>query len=101
MNCDQAEEAQRAKGYRSRALSGGTGSAAKWRRNDSVADPPHAGTRPVTDSHALRRSDHPHLGEIDLLGRTVTFGRAKTASGTGRVIPINDELARSPAAHRA
>jgi integrase len=40
-------------------------------------------------------------GQVDLLGRTITVGRAKTASGTGRVIPINDELAHSLAAHRA
>ena len=40
-------------------------------------------------------------GRIDLLARAITVGRAKTASGTGRVIPINDELAHSLANHRA
>lgn len=29
------------------------------------------------------------LGQVDLMGRTLTVGRAKTSSGTGRVIPIN------------
>ncbi len=32
--------------------------------------------------------------------RTITVGRAKTASGTGRTIPINDDLASILAAHR-
>jgi integrase len=40
-------------------------------------------------------------GQLDLLGRTITVGRAKTACGTGRVIPINDDLAHSIALHRA
>jgi len=40
-------------------------------------------------------------GRIDLLARAITVGRAKTASGTGRVIPINDELAHALANHRA
>lgn len=39
--------------------------------------------------------------QIDLLGRAITVGRAKTSSGTGRVIPINDELAGVLAVHRA
>ncbi|HYL83658.1 MAG TPA: site-specific integrase [Candidatus Angelobacter sp.] len=37
--------------------------------------------------------------QVDLMGKTITVGRAKTSSGTGRTIPINDELARILAAH--
>jgi integrase len=40
-------------------------------------------------------------GQTDLVGRTLTVGRAKTSNGTGRVIPINDELGVILAAHRA
>jgi integrase len=39
--------------------------------------------------------------QVDLMGRTLTVGRAKTSNGTGRVIPINDELASIFAAHFA
>lgn len=39
--------------------------------------------------------------QIDLFDRTITVGRAKTSSGTGRVIPINDDLAGVLANHRA
>lgn len=39
--------------------------------------------------------------QIDLFERTITVGRAKTSSGTGRVIPINNDLANLLAAHRA
>jgi integrase len=38
--------------------------------------------------------------QIDLFQRTLTVGRAKTSTGTGRVIPINDELVVIIAAHR-
>ena len=38
---------------------------------------------------------------MNLLDRTITVGRAKTSSGTGRVIPINDDLAKLLASHRA
>ena len=38
---------------------------------------------------------------IDLIEREITVGRAKTSSGTGRVIPIVDDLARVLAEHRA
>ncbi len=38
--------------------------------------------------------------QVDLLGKTLTVGRAKTSSGTGRAIPINDDLASVLAAHR-
>lgn len=40
-------------------------------------------------------------GQVDVISRTVTVGRAKTSGGTGRVIPINDELAPVLAVHRA
>ncbi len=39
--------------------------------------------------------------QIDLIARTITVGRAKTSSGTGRVIPMNHELAHVFGAHRA
>jgi integrase len=38
--------------------------------------------------------------QVDLMGKTLTVGRAKTSSGTGRGIPINDDLASVLAAHR-
>jgi integrase len=38
--------------------------------------------------------------QIDLIDRTITVGRAKTSNGTGRVIPINEELAQILGAHR-
>ncbi len=39
-------------------------------------------------------------GQVDLMGKTLTVGRAKTSNGTGRAIPINDDLASVLAAHR-
>lgn len=39
--------------------------------------------------------------QVNLFERTIVVGRAKTASGTGRVIPINDDLASVLAAHQA
>ena len=39
--------------------------------------------------------------QVNLFERTITVGRAKTSSGTGRVIPINDDLAKLFASHRA
>jgi len=39
--------------------------------------------------------------QVNLFDRTITVGRAKTSSGTGRVIPINDDLAKVLASHRA
>jgi integrase len=39
-------------------------------------------------------------GQIDLFGLTIKVGRAKTSSGTGRVIPINQELAGILSDHR-
>jgi integrase len=39
--------------------------------------------------------------QVDLLGNALRVGRAKTASGTGRTIPINGDLAAILAVHRA
>ena len=39
--------------------------------------------------------------QVNLLERVITVGRAKTSSGTGRVIPINDDLATLLVSHRA
>ena len=39
-------------------------------------------------------------GGIDFLNLKLTVGKAKTAAGTGRVIPINADLAPILAAHR-
>ena len=38
--------------------------------------------------------------QVDLIDRTLRVGRAKTSNGTGRVIPINDDLASVLATHR-
>jgi integrase len=38
-------------------------------------------------------------GQVDMMERTLRVGRAKSANGTGRVIPINDDLASTLAAH--
>jgi integrase len=38
--------------------------------------------------------------QVNLFDLTITVGRAKTSSGTGRTIPINDELAEVLSAHR-
>jgi len=40
-------------------------------------------------------------GQIDLLGKTIIVGRAKTSSGTGRTIPISDDLASILSTHWA
>ena len=39
-------------------------------------------------------------GQVDLMENTITVGRAKTANGTGRTIPINDDLGPILCAHR-
>jgi integrase len=39
-------------------------------------------------------------GQVDLIDRSLRVGRAKTSNGTGRVIPINDELGGILASHR-
>ena len=38
--------------------------------------------------------------QVDLLGRTIQIGKAKTAGGSGRTIPINDDLLPILKAHR-
>jgi integrase len=38
-------------------------------------------------------------GQVDLDGRAITVGRAKTPSGTGRQIPMNDDLFRVLSEH--
>jgi len=40
-------------------------------------------------------------GQVDLIDRTLTVGRAKTSNRAGRLISINDELAGILSAHRA
>lgn len=40
-------------------------------------------------------------GQVDLISKSLTVGRAKTSNGTGRMIPMNDELAVILANHRA
>ena len=40
-------------------------------------------------------------GQVDLIDKAITVGRAKTSNGTGRVIPINGELETVLATHRA
>lgn len=39
-------------------------------------------------------------GQLDLIRRTITVGKAKTSSGTGRMIPINEDLSSVLLAHR-
>jgi integrase len=39
-------------------------------------------------------------GQVDLMGKALRVGRAKSSSGTGRTIPINDDLGTVLAAHR-
>jgi integrase len=39
--------------------------------------------------------------QMDLMGKTLTVGRAKTSNGTGRIIPFDDELGSILAQHRA
>jgi integrase len=39
--------------------------------------------------------------QIDLMDRTIRVGRAKSANGTGRTLPINDDLASVLTTHRA
>ena len=38
--------------------------------------------------------------QIEFIALTITVGRAKTASGTGRTLPINDEPFAILQAHR-
>jgi integrase len=65
---------------------------------------PHLGTLiPLLLLTGMRAGEALSLswGQVDLMGKAVTVGRAKTSNGTGRVIPINDDLAAILAAHRA
>jgi integrase len=65
---------------------------------------PHLGTLvPVLMLTGMRVGEALFLawGQVDLMGQTITVGRAKTSGGTGRGIPINDDLASILAAHRA
>lgn len=39
-------------------------------------------------------------GQVDLMNRSLQVGRAKTSSGTGRVLPLNDELCGLLVTHR-
>jgi integrase len=50
----------------------------------------------------MRRDEALRLtwGQLDLQANTVTVGRAKTSSGTGRIIPLAPELQAMLAAHR-
>lgn len=39
-------------------------------------------------------------GQADIMGQTLTVGRAKTANGTGRIIPMNADVCRILGQHR-
>jgi integrase len=65
---------------------------------------PHLGTFvPLLLLTGMRAGEALSLtwGQADLMGKALKVGRAKTSNGTGRVIPINDDLASILAAHRA
>jgi len=65
---------------------------------------PHLGTLiPLLLLTGMRAGEALSLtwAQVDLMGKTIAVGRAKTLSGTGRMIPINDDLASILAAHRA
>ncbi len=55
----------------------------------------------VGDGHETGEALSLTWGQADLIGMTITVGRAKTSNGTGRMIPFNDELAGILAIHRA
>jgi integrase len=64
---------------------------------------PHLGTLvPLLLLTGLRSGEALSLtwAQVDLMRRTLRVGRAKTSSGTGRTIPINDDLVSILAAHR-
>ncbi len=65
---------------------------------------PHLGTLiPLLLLTGMRAGEALSLawGQINLMDKTLRVGRAKTANGTGRTIPINEDLASILAAHRA
>jgi len=65
---------------------------------------PHIGTLiPVLLLTGMRAGEALSLawGRVDLMEKSLMVGRAKTANGTGRVIPFEDELGAIFAAHRA
>jgi integrase len=64
---------------------------------------PHLGTLiPLLLLTGLRAGEALSLtwGQVNLIDGVLRVGRAKTANGTGRVIPINDDLSPILAAHR-
>jgi integrase len=64
---------------------------------------PHLGTLiPLLLLTGMRAGEALSLawGRVDLFNNTLTVGRAKTANGTGRVLPVNDDLAIVLATHR-
>jgi integrase len=63
---------------------------------------PHIGTLiPLLLLTGMRAGEALSLkwGRVDLMGKILRVGRAKSANGTGREIPINDDLASVLAAH--
>jgi integrase len=70
----------------------------------SSSHTPHIGTLiPLLLLTGMRSGEALSLkwGQVDLFNCTVTVGRAKTSSGTGRVIPINSDLASILVSHRS
>ncbi|MEO8099813.1 MAG: site-specific integrase [Acidobacteriota bacterium] len=64
---------------------------------------PHLGTLiPVLLMTGMRAGEALSLTwhQVNLFDQTIQVGRAKTSNGTGRIIPINDDLAIILAAHR-
>jgi hypothetical protein len=97
----EGEETRRTQ-TRGPRLGVGRAASAFGRSEGSPHSPPaNAGPVAAPDGHAGRRGLSLTWGQADLIGKTLTVGRAKTSNGTGRVIPINDELATILAAHRA
>ena len=63
--------------------------------------PVHRDSYPNRSANWMRRGEITSLtwGQIDFVKRIVGVGKAKTAAGTGRQIPMNDELFDVLAAH--